>query len=143
MAPLPWRPLVTARPRQGGQPGGGTLAADVTYPVYQSCQRFVSQQLAGNAPEPQGTARRAGDAGEVIGAPAGDGHEALVLVAAQLLDKAAGVDAHRAAIGAEPGRGAGVDALIVKQPGKIPCRFTAATTARQLPIEHDALARRQ
>ena len=52
-------------------------------PVHQSCQRlclpstFPAMALT-EAP------RAAGNAGEMIGAPAGDGHEALVLVRAQL-----------------------------------------------------------
>ncbi len=135
--------MIAARPRQGGQPGGCALAAELAHAPHQSCKRLVSQQLAGNGFEAEGPTGRAGDPGEVLGAPAGDGHETLVLVSAQLLDEAAGVDAHRAAIGAEPGRGAGVDALIVKQPGQLIGGLIGTIAAGQFPIEHDALARRQ
>ncbi len=143
MAPLPLRPPVAARPRQGRQPGGCALAAQMANPVHQPCQRLVSQHLAGNGFEAQRTAGGAGNASEVLGAPAGDWHETPILVSAQLLDEAAGVDADRAAIGAQPGGGAGVDALIVKQPGQLVGGLIGTIAAGQFAIEHDALPWRQ
>src|SRR5690606_22852873 len=63
--------------------------------------------------------------------------------AAQFAHQVAGVDAHRAALGAETGGGTGLDAVIVIEPLDLGGIDTGAFSGLDVAPDDDALARRQ
>ena len=80
--------------------------------------------------------------GEMLGQPVG-GTGFVRFTAAQLAHQVAGVDADRAALGAEAGGGAGVDAVVVVEPLDFRGIDTGALTGLDIAPDDDALARRQ
>ncbi len=80
--------------------------------------------------------------GEMLGQPVG-GTGFVRLTAAQLAYQIAGVDADRAALGAEAGGGAGVDAVVVVEPLDFRGVDTRALARLDVAPDHDALAWRQ
>ncbi|MNF57201.1 hypothetical protein D3C84_387180 [compost metagenome] len=62
------------------------------------------------------------------------------LLAAQLAHQVAGIDSHRAALGAEAGSGAGVDALVLVGPFQVGGFDTGPLLGLDFAPDHDALA---
>ncbi len=80
--------------------------------------------------------------GEMIGQPVGGAGFAR-FTSAQLAHQVAGVDADRAALGAEAGRGAGLDAVVVVEPFDFRGVDTGALARLDIAPDDDTLARRQ
>ena len=87
----------------------------------------------------QGKARTLQCGGEVAGEPFG-GFRTVGLAAAQLFNQVTGIDTYRAALGTQPGRRAGINALIVVgrfQFGGVDAR---ALLGLDIAPDHNALA---
>src|SRR5690606_2550045 len=80
--------------------------------------------------------------GKVLGQPVG-ALRVSRLRGAQLTHQIAGIDAHRAALGAQAGRGAAVDALILVSGFQLTGIDTRALFCLNIAPDDDALARRQ
>ncbi|MCY1299946.1 hypothetical protein D9M68_444980 [compost metagenome] len=127
---------------QGGRPLRQAVAGELAQGTGGLLQQRCAQYAAGAVGHPQGQARALEGGGEVAGQPVGAA-AVVGLLRTQLAYQVAGVDAHRATLGAETGGGAGVDALVLVGPLQFRGVDAGALLGLDIAPYDDALARAQ